>query len=106
MGVNCLRPDPDITHKGHYLDPYIPGGGSQEKWSSQLAHIRCGTQKGGQNERFTHNMGSLSQMYTQTVELCVEWYLFLNSHKGYVNSSYRSIQNANFRRFSKKVPVL
>ena len=71
---------------------FIPrGGGSQEKRSSQLAHISvwnggfkigrlCGcvcTQKGGQNERFTHNMGSLSQMYTQTVELCVEWYLFL-----------------------------
>ncbi len=46
------------------------GGGSKEKWSSQLAHILvwnggfkigklCGcvcTQKGGQNERFTHNM--------------------------------------------------
>ncbi len=63
------------------------GGGSQEKWSSQIAHISvwnggfkigklCGcvcTQKGGQNERFTHK----SQMYTPTVELCVEWYLFL-----------------------------
>ncbi len=65
--------------------------GAQEKWSSQLAHILvwnggfkigtlCGcvcTQKGGQNERFTHNMGSLSQMFTQTAELCVEWYIFV-----------------------------
>ncbi len=70
---------------------FARGGGSQEKWSSQLAHISvwnggfklgqlCGCvcmQKGGQNARFTHNKGSLSQMYTQTVKLSVEWYLFL-----------------------------
>ncbi len=57
-----------------------PGGAAHRK--SGVASLRklCGcvcTQKGGQNERFTHNMGSLSQMYTQTVEFCVEWYLFL-----------------------------
>ncbi len=23
MGVNCSRSDPDITHRGHYLDPYM-----------------------------------------------------------------------------------
>ncbi len=74
------------TQSGCPPDGPRGGGGSQEKWSSQLAHISvwnggmCGcvcTQKGGQNEKITHNMGSLSQTYTQTAELCVEWYLFL-----------------------------
>ena len=23
MGVNCPRSDPDITHRVHYLDPYM-----------------------------------------------------------------------------------